>query len=285
MLHRLYFNDKFLSRSNLTLSNMYLSVCWWIENFPLELGRLSRLTCFKVTRIKVDALQILFKSCTQLKVLEISKLKNKHNCQYLPSELWTLKNLKDFSLKSNIPFIVPPQISCLCKLEELDLSDNRLISLSHEFSKLTKLKVIDLSDNRLTRFNVNISSFTRLYSFDLNNNRLRSIPTQLSPTISFLYLQSNQIASIPHKPLARWTKLVILDLSMNQITILPTEIGLLTSLQSLDLSSNRLSFVPSDLVRNCPSLPFLSFSNFLELLLMVRCLYLSILFMVESIFF
>jgi Leucine-rich repeat (LRR) protein len=43
------------------------------------------------------------------------------------------------------------------------------------------------------------------------------------------------------------TRLGFLDLSGIRITILPTQIGLLTSLQYLDLENNKLSFLPSDL--------------------------------------
>jgi Leucine-rich repeat (LRR) protein len=44
------------------------------------------------------------------------------------------------------------------------------------------------------------------------------------------------------------TQLERSNLSENQITILPTQIGLLTSLQILHLRNNKLSFIPSDLV-------------------------------------
>jgi Leucine-rich repeat (LRR) protein len=63
-----------------------------------------------------------------------------------------------------------------------------------------------------------------------------------------LNLEQNSITSIPSITLSSLTRLESLYLSGNQITILPTQIGLLTSLHYLDLSDNKFSFIPSALV-------------------------------------
>jgi Leucine-rich repeat (LRR) protein len=79
-------------------------------------------------------------------------------------------------------------------------------------------------------------------------NKLKQFPSQLPPNLVYLDLNRNSITSISSTTLSSLTRLEILDLYANPITILPTKIALLTSLQFLDLNNNKLSFIPSDLV-------------------------------------
>jgi Leucine-rich repeat (LRR) protein len=82
----------------------------------------------------------------------------------------------------------------------------------------------------------------------IHNNKLNQFSSQLPPNLVHLNLYQNSIISISSTTLSSLTRLEFLNLSINQITILPTQIGLLTSLRELVLNNNKLSFVPSDLV-------------------------------------
>lgn len=61
-----------------------------------------------------------------------------------------------------------------------------------------------------------------------------------------LYINGNRLTSLPSW-LFTLTSLVYLDISSNELTYLPDEIGLLTNLQMLSLSINRLAYLPSSL--------------------------------------
>jgi Leucine-rich repeat (LRR) protein len=93
-----------------------------------------------------------------------------------------------------------------------------------------------------------ISSLLHLSTLWIDDNNLDQFSSQLPPNLVLLHLGRNSITSISSTTLSSLTRVEILDLSENQITILPTQIGLLTSLRSLWLEYNKLSFIPSDLV-------------------------------------
>jgi hypothetical protein len=104
-----------------------------------------------------------------------------------------------------------------------------------------------LESNQLTQFPDDISSLLHLSELWIGDNKLNQFPSQLPPNLVRLYLIGNSITSISFTTLSSLTRLERLVLFENQITILPTQIGLLTSLRDLDLS-DKLSFIPSDLV-------------------------------------
>ncbi|MDF5725987.1 MAG: COR domain-containing protein, partial [Rhizonema sp. PD37] len=67
-----------------------------------------------------------------------------------------------------------------------------------------------------------------------------------------LDISRNQLSSLPAE-IGSLTNLQTLDISFNQLSSLPAEIGSLTNLQSLDISSNQLSSLPSE-IRLLPKL-------------------------------
>ncbi|XP_039995316.1 leucine-rich repeat-containing protein 27-like [Xiphias gladius] len=81
-------------------------------------------------------------------------------------------------------------------------------------------------------------------------------------TLKYLYLEGNQISSIPDSLFIRLPNLQWLDLRNNQIVSLPAEIGLHRSLKTLLLEGNPISELPPELgnvvtlkglnLRNCP---------------------------------
>jgi Leucine-rich repeat (LRR) protein len=101
--------------------------------------------------------------------------------------------------------------------------------------------------NRLTQFPDDISSLLHLSGLCIDNNKLNQFSSQLPPNLVRLNLYGNSITSISSTTLFSLTRLERLNISGNQITILPTQIGLLTSLQHLNLSNDKLSFIPSGL--------------------------------------
>ncbi|XP_037638576.1 leucine-rich repeat-containing protein 27-like [Sebastes umbrosus] len=81
-------------------------------------------------------------------------------------------------------------------------------------------------------------------------------------SLKYLYLEGNQISSIPDSMFIRLPNLLWLDLRNNQIASLPAEIGLHRSLKTILLEGNPISELPLELgnvitlnglnLRNCP---------------------------------
>ncbi|XP_034079375.1 leucine-rich repeat-containing protein 27-like isoform X4 [Gymnodraco acuticeps] len=81
-------------------------------------------------------------------------------------------------------------------------------------------------------------------------------------TLKYLYLEGNQISSIPDSMFIRLPNLLWLDLRNNHIASFPAEIGLHRSLKTLLLEGNPISELPAEMgnvitlkglsLRNCP---------------------------------
>lgn len=70
--------------------------------------------------------------------------------------------------------------------------------------------------------------------------------TTLSDAISNLNVSDNQLTALPPQ-IGQLTALQELDVSCNQLTVLPPQIGQLTALQELDVTDNRLTALPPEI--------------------------------------
>ncbi|XP_070772645.1 leucine-rich repeat-containing protein 27-like [Enoplosus armatus] len=98
----------------------------------------------------------------------------------------------------------------------------------------------------------------------LSRTKLRHVAESIlkNSTLKYLYLEGNQVSSIPDSIFISLPNLLWLDLRNNQIASLPTEIGLHRSLKTLLLEGNPISELPPELgnvitlkglnLRNCP---------------------------------
>jgi hypothetical protein len=86
-----------------------------------------------------------------------------------------------------------------------------------------------------------------LQEVNLSENNLIGLPQELMnlPNLKRLFLHSNKIRTLP--PLGGLLELEILDLHNNEITLLPTDLGLLTKLQVLDMEHNKLRVLPPEI--------------------------------------
>jgi Leucine-rich repeat (LRR) protein len=171
-----------------------------------------------------------------LQVLELDWTKQ---LETLPSKISQLTSLQHLSLSFSEITSLPTQIGlfiqlhtlnlyCLSNLTHLNLSSNQITHISNQINKLTQLQYLDLSFNRLTQLPDDISSLLHLSELCVYNNKLNQFPSQLPPNLVHFYLGGNSITSISSTTLSSLTRLESLGLSENQITILPTQIGLLT---------------------------------------------------------
>lgn len=108
---------------------------------------------------------------------------------------------------------------------------------------------------------------TEYYSSEtmcLSRTRLQKVPEHLlkNITLKYLYLEGNELCSIPPSFFTSLPSLLWLDLRCNQIKSLPAEIGLHRSLRTLLLEANPITELPPELgnvlsltglnLRDCP---------------------------------
>jgi len=150
------------------------------------------------------------------------------------------------------------------RLELLDLRSNLISSLPSEFFLLTSLLALYLDGNRISTLPSEISLMTNLDTcgvwssnsylpsqfLTFAGNMLTAIPSEIAQ-LTHLYNWRFENNSIAEFPKVQWERLQILqsiNLSRNSLRQVPSEIGLLQSLNSLDLSSNLLiGSIPSEI--------------------------------------
>ncbi|KAL0740811.1 hypothetical protein Bca4012_082324 [Brassica carinata] len=86
---------------------------------------------------------------------------------------------------------------------------------------------------------------------DIRENFIREVPARISSFVSIhkLFLQGNALSdeSIQWEGIASLKRLMLLSISHNNLTFLPSEVGSLTSLRQLDVANNKLTSLPNEI--------------------------------------
>ena len=195
-----------------------------------------------------------------------------------------LTNVTNLNLSHNDISTVNNAFAGLTKLEELNLSYNAIVSLPSllNLSALTKLDVshnaivnlpefpvsltkLNLSDNEIVDLSDKIAPLQSLRYLYLNNNQLSSLPARLINTSSdlrSLALDNNQISSLNAGVFSGAGKIRYLWLNDNELTALPAGLFAdVSRLRYLNLSGNRLTTLPSGLLENIVRLRYLNLSG------------------------
>lgn len=102
---------------------------------------------------------------------------------------------------------------------------------------------LDLSDRGLTAIPSDVFSRTELERLDLSGNKLSGAPQaeiRHLLKLNYLDLSDNNLTGLPAE-LGQLNNLEVLDVSNNKLTGLPLELGNLTQLRILDLTGNPYS--------------------------------------------
>ncbi|CAH1245006.1 MFHAS1 [Branchiostoma lanceolatum] len=188
----------------------------------------------------------------------------------IPNTVYDLRDLEILDISNNLIDLVPGNIRGLSKLSSLDVRRNRLKALTLDIFCMPNLTSLDLSHNMLVRANYDaqtgpgVQLSEALKSLDLSYNRFPDIPTIviLLRGLEKLDLSHNEITKseleLPENgPDKRkeGTKLKTLNLGGNKLQNLPLVWwSKLSQLTELDLSGNDISVIPPEVVnisQNC----------------------------------
>ena len=160
-----------------------------------------------------------------------------------------LAPLTALDLSGNLLVSLPEYILCIPTLSHLSVSRNKLTSLptpsaaaptapSDQQPQPLMLRSLELADNALTELPAAVLLMTRLVILDLARNKLRSLPEQLSASLTAIDVSSNRFGTEPPEHLWRLTLLSALNLGDNGLLNLPDRISALSGLRHLNLSGN-----------------------------------------------
>lgn len=142
----------------------------------------------------------------------------------------------------------PPKLNSK-SLDEVKLIGNQLTALpSGILSGMENLTTVHLSKNKLTSDSI-VGAFKGLKSLmllDLSENKLKKLPAGIPASLLMLYIDNNDIDSIPSGYLAKLPELQYLRISHNKLqdSGIPAGVFNVTSLLELDLSFNKLQSIP-----------------------------------------
>ena len=184
----------------------------------------------------------------------------------LPAEICRCQLLRDLRVSNNQLALLPEALGTLDTLTRLDVQGNRLVHLPCSLSTLCDLRVLNVSRNLLRELPENhVAPLTALTDLNLDANRLSKLPLALVyqeqlrflraggnrievlevdvvtlPALQELHLPDNLLRALPAHCWNRGqaTRLVALDVCGNQLTDVPRQLALLTSLRVFGLARN-----------------------------------------------
>lgn len=113
-------------------------------------------------------------------------------------------------------------------------TDTNLYSLNNQNKDLAELPI-----------QLNSSSPDQILHLDLSGNNINELPLNLS-NLRTLILASNRLTSINNKminAIATYTKLEVMDLSLNDLTSIPDQILNIRTLKRINIFGNKISFI------------------------------------------
>ncbi|GAA5801849.1 hypothetical protein HPULCUR_007304 [Helicostylum pulchrum] len=193
--------------------------------------------------------------------------------------LSSLIHLQWLNLSHNQLTELPLDIVCCHHLRGLDLEDNLISSFPVVIFYLTRLEVLLIQKNQIKTIPTNYDFPPTVNTLNLSFNQFMQIPSTLlykpPESLTHLHLSGNKLRNLSPKFLSTgYKKLISLDLhtcqltrcspklferlskcpdlrrlnlAINRLADLPSEIGLLNQLQWLNLNDNLISVLPSTL--------------------------------------
>ncbi|KAK0079520.1 hypothetical protein PV325_001105 [Microctonus aethiopoides] len=182
------------------------------------------------------------------------------NLKYLNLEFNELTSLNfdaitesgELGFSLNVSYNVISEINYvrnLINLTSLDIGYNNLTQLpGHIFTATPNLRTLDLRSNYLTTLQSGTFALEYLETLNLRDNRLEALRKQAfhgMPSLQQLDISGNSLFQISTEQFRNLRNLRILNISRNRIRSLPRDIFEGTRIELLDLSYNKITIVPS----------------------------------------
>ncbi|GFS42669.1 hypothetical protein Acr_00g0081040 [Actinidia rufa] len=186
----------------------------------------------------------------------------------IPSELFTLKELKDLNLGQNIlSGIIPPEIGQLTKMEYLSVGINNFTGrVPSELGNLTKLLSLSIGSNNFDGpLPSELGKLTSLQQLYIDSSGVSGpIPLELSnlKSLQILWASDNLFTGKLPEFFGTFTDLTVLRLEGTMLEgPVPSNFGALTKLDDLRIGGLRMEDSSLDFVENLTSLSILSLRN------------------------
>ncbi|XP_054001277.1 leucine-rich repeat-containing protein 40-like [Hylaeus anthracinus] len=212
-----------------------------LEDLPPEIGNLSTLKVLNVSNNKLENLPHQF-----YKLNELHQLYLKNNClRELDSAIGDLIMLSHLDLSCNNLSELPLGMGFLVRLISLDVSHNMLKELPSDLTSMRVLQKLDASYNELEILPP-LGELRKVETVMLQGNKLKTFPNMSGCILlKVLHLTANEITEIDMSCLEGVGQLRTLTLGSNKITTIPEEIIKLVNLEIFDLSCNNVTKIPS----------------------------------------
>lgn len=227
-----------------------------LSDIPSELGFLSKLVRINIVGNPLRTIKPAIRSAgaevlkkylvSRMPELEKENVKYDKNQKIDEFEMLMrdfLINNKELCIKNkNIKFI-DERVWGLNNLNVFDFSDNQIEILSDEIQNLKNLKILRLNNNKIEMINERIVELKNLQEIEIRKNKLQ----HFLPNVNIYKIQ--------------WDSLVLLDLSMNNVKIIPNIITNLKNLRVLQMGFNLINNIDILFTEKLANLEVLNFSN------------------------
>lgn len=149
--------------------------------------------------------------------------------------------LLDHNELTRVPSNLPKSIT------HLRLGHNKISKIPvSTLEGMVNLTSLELHANAIEEVGGAFKTLKSLTMLDMQKNKLRKIPDGLPQWLQQLYLEFNNIESVPANFLTAYPKLQFVRLAHNKLTDkgLPTNVFNISTLVELDLSFNKLESIP-----------------------------------------
>ncbi|CAL1540077.1 unnamed protein product, partial [Lymnaea stagnalis] len=216
-----------------------------LKEIPIQIGFLSNLTSLHLENNQL--LEICADICS-LRKLEFLDVSN-NQIHSLPNSIRLMSQLRHLNVANNKLTHLPPDIGDLTALRMFDATHNQLQSLPDEFGNLLHLEQLFLRHNQLQYLPV-LHHCTNLKEILVGNNSIRGLTEEHLhhlTSLTSLDLRDNKLVKLPDE-ITLLEKLERLDLTNNDISVLPYKMGCMTALKAIILDGNPMRSIRRDIV-------------------------------------